>query len=64
LVRFSRKSTNEEYRERHVYIEHFWLCGTCTDLYIFECEEGMPVGLMRREQVVPEGNLPYLISAA
>jgi hypothetical protein len=64
LVRFSRKSTNQNHEESYQYIEHFWLCSTCTDLYKFECEEGMPVGLSRREQVVPKGNLSYLVSAA
>ena len=63
LVRFSRKTSNNNYEECRQYIEHFWLCGTCTDLFIFECDEGMPVGLMRREQVIPKGNLPYLVSA-
>jgi hypothetical protein len=64
LVRFSRKSANNIHEESYQFIEHFWLCGSCTDLYKFACEEGMPVGLMRREQVVPKGNLSYLVSAA
>ena len=64
LVRFSRKTSNSNYEESRQDIGHFWLCGTCVDLFTFECEEGMPVGLMQREQVIPRGNFPYLVSAA
>jgi hypothetical protein len=64
LVRFSRKSTHHNREESYQFIEHFWLCSSCTDIYKFACEEGMPVGLMRREQVVSNGNLSYLVSAA
>jgi len=64
LVRFSRKSANNNQEETYQFIEHYWLCGSCSDLYKFECEEGMPVGLMRREQAVPQSNLSYMVSAA
>jgi len=64
LVRFSRKTANNVHDESFQFIEHFWLCSPCSDLYDFECEEGMPVGLTRREQAVPKSNLPYLVSAA
>jgi len=64
LVRFSRKSTSHNNQEGHACIEHFWLCGVCIQLYTFECEAGMPVGLKRCEHVVPRENFPYLVSAA
>jgi hypothetical protein len=64
LVRFSRKSANHNHEESYQVIEHFWLCGSCTDVYSFEFEEGMPVGLRRREQVAHKSNLSYMVSAA
>jgi hypothetical protein len=64
LVRFSRNTSNNNYEDSRQYIEHFWLCGTCADLFTFGCEEGMPVSLMRREQDIAKGNLSYQVFAA
>jgi hypothetical protein len=64
LVRFARKSSNNSHKESHQFIEHFWLCSSCAGLYKFECEEGMPVGLMRRAQLGSKTNISYLVSVA
>jgi hypothetical protein len=64
LVRFSRKDLNRDSRESRTFIEHFWLCAECTELYKFESKAGMPVELIRAEKSVPKENPAYLVSVA
>lgn len=64
LVRVSRRSTNNNHQQSYQFIEHFWLCGPCAQVYSFECREGMPVELKLSQRAVPTQRLRYLISAA
>jgi len=64
LVRFSRRNASDDQKEDGTFIEHFWLCEVCAELYEFDCEPGMPVGLRRRKQAASIKNVPWLVSAA
>ena len=43
LIRFSGNSANGKTLENHPLIRHFWLCGKCAGLYVFEYESGITV---------------------
>ncbi len=54
LIRFSSKLTNGKPSENHPLIQHFWLCGKCAGLYVFEYESGMSVRIKPRRQELSE----------
>jgi hypothetical protein len=64
LIRFSRALPDGQPAGNHTLIEHYWLCGKCAGLYVFEYEPGMSVKIKPRDQELSEGNRSYLISAA
>jgi hypothetical protein len=64
LIRFSRGISNGQSAESQRLIEHFWLCGKCAEIFVFECESGMCVKIKSRAQELSEEHLPHFISAA
>lgn len=64
LIRFSRTLSNGNPAENQRLIQHFWLCGKCSGLYVFECESGMAVKIKPRDQELSEENLSHFVSAA
>lgn len=64
LIRFSSKAANGRPSEHHPLIQHFWLCGTCAALYVFEYESGMTVKIKPRHQESCQKKLSYFVSAA
>ena len=64
LIRFSSKESNGRSTENHLLIQHFWLCGKCAGLFVFESESGLTVKIKPRHQESSEENLSYFVSAA
>jgi hypothetical protein len=64
LIRFSSKITNDKSSENHSLIRHFWLCGKCAGLYVFEYESGMTVKIKPRHQESSQEHLFHFVSAA
>jgi hypothetical protein len=64
LIRFSSKPADGKPSENHTLIQHFWLCGKCSELYEFECESGTGVKIKLRAQKVSEIDLSSFVSAA
>jgi hypothetical protein len=64
LIRFSSKSIDGKVTENHALIQHFWLCGKCAGLYVFEYEAGMNIKIKPRHQESAEHSLFYFVSAA
>ena len=64
LIRFSRTLSNGNPAENQRLIEHFWLCGKCAGLYVFEYESGISVKIRPRHQELTEDNFSYFVSAA
>jgi hypothetical protein len=64
LVRFSRKDSNHDGHGTRTFIEHFWLCAGCAELYKFESKAGMPVELIRDEKFSPKESPAYMVTMA
>ena len=46
LIRFC--SPDAKFPAEHQCVEHFWLCGKCSKLYVFEYERGAGVKIRLR----------------
>lgn len=64
LVRFSRRPVNGKPAVNQALIEHFWLCGKCAGIYVFECKSGTSLVIKPRNQGLSEENLSHFVSAA
>jgi hypothetical protein len=64
LIRFSSKMTNSKPTQNHPMIQHFWLCGKCATLFVFEFESGITVRIKPRNQELSKENLSHFVSAA
>jgi hypothetical protein len=64
LIRFSSKRTDGKPAENYPLIRHFWLCGKCAELYVFENESGMNMQLRPRHQESSEEIHSFSVSAA
>jgi len=64
LIRFSRTLSSGQPAENQRLIEHFWLCGKCAGLYVFEYESGISVRIKPRRQESSAEKLSYFVSAA
>ncbi len=64
LIRFSGNSANGKTLENHTVIRHFWLCGKCAGLYVFEYESETTVRIKLRHQESSKENLAHFVSAA
>jgi len=50
LVRFSKSSAQGEPAENQRSIEHYWLCGRCAELFVFEYDSEMNVRIKPRDR--------------
>jgi hypothetical protein len=64
LIRFSGNRATGKPAENHPLIRHFWLCGNCAGLYVFEYESETTVRIKLRQQELSEEKLPHFVSAA
>lgn len=64
LIRFSSKPANGKTIENRPLIQHFWLCGKCAVLYVFEFESGISVKIKPRHQESTKESLSFFVSAA
>lgn len=53
LIRFSRVRAKSKTSDKQTSIEHFWLCGTCARLFVFECGPGSRVKIKSRNPGPP-----------
>ena len=64
LIRFSGNPANRKPAENHPLIRHFWLCGKCAGLYVFEYESETTVRIKPRRQELFKENLSHFVPAA
>jgi len=64
LIRFCRTPAHGKPSEKQSLIQHFWLCGKCAGLYVFEYELGISVKITPRREESTEITLSYFVSAA
>ncbi len=50
LIRFTGTPSSGNDPKNRRRIQHYWLCGKCAELYVFDFESGMGVKLKPREQ--------------
>jgi hypothetical protein len=63
LIRFSRAMSGGEHAENRQWIEHFWLCGKCSGIYVFECNSGISVNIKPRDRELSQDDIPHFVSA-
>jgi hypothetical protein len=64
LIRFSRYSPDAELAEDRYIIRHFWLCGSCTELYTFEYASGTNLTIKLRDRHLSEEHRFHVVAAA
>jgi hypothetical protein len=64
LIRFCKSPLNSEPPIDLRCIEHFWLCGKCSELYVFECERGVGMKIKPRVREQHEMAVLSFITAA
>ena len=64
LIRFSRKLTDGKPTTNQIFIQHFWLCGKCAELYVFEYEPGSSIKIKPRHRESSEETFSYSDFAA
>jgi hypothetical protein len=64
LIRFSSKPPNDSTLQNRSVIQHFWLCGRCALIFVFECESGIRVKITPRRQESTENTFSNFISTA
>lgn len=64
LIRFSGNPANGKTVANDPLIRHYWLCGKCAGLFVFEYESGITVRVRPRHQESPRENLSHFVSAA
>jgi len=52
LIRYCKPPLDGQFPADYHCVEHFWLCGSCSELYVFEYERGagMKIRLRPRER--------------
>src|ERR1035441_8133656 len=40
LIRYCKPPSDGQFPADHHCVEHFWLCGNCSEFYVFEYERG------------------------
>jgi hypothetical protein len=64
LIRFASNPNKGNPTAIKSVIQHFWLCGKCAELYVFEYGSGTAVRLKPREPEFSEERLCRSVSAA
>lgn len=63
LVRFCRSAFNGRFAANQAVVEHFWLCGSCSELYVLSQESGN-IQLKPRAGECPEKGDRSLVATA
>jgi len=64
LVRSSMMLSNSQSAENYPVIEHFWLCASCTAVYVLELDSEMNMGIKPRNPELPERTFVHSVAAA
>jgi hypothetical protein len=64
LVRFCKPPLDERLEVDRHRIEHFWLCGSCSHLYVFEYQREMGMKVKFRERELQGTADRYFVTAA
>jgi hypothetical protein len=62
LIRFC--SPDAKFPAEHQCVEHFWLCGKCSKLYVFEYKRGAGVKIRLRETEFQKASARSLAATA
>jgi hypothetical protein len=64
LVRSCKPSLDGQSPAHQDRVEHFWLCGRCSDLYVFEYERGAGMRIKLRVRELGERAALSFVTAA
>jgi hypothetical protein len=64
LVRFSKAPSTGRPVGNQPRIEHYWLCGDCADVFVFEYDSEMNVAIKPRKSEAVESRHSYSIAIA
>jgi hypothetical protein len=64
LIRFCKSPLDIESPMDHRCIEHFWLCGKCSELYVFEYQHRVGMKIKPRARELQEKAVRSFIPAA
>ncbi len=64
LVRFCRLASDNQSLASEKYVEHFWLCGTCSEIYTFELKSGPSVLIKPRNNELRKNPIRAVMTAA
>ena len=59
LVRFTRKSPDARQA-----VQHYWLCGSCVRIFVFDFNSGTGLQIRPRDQEFPKEKISRAASAA
>jgi hypothetical protein len=52
LIRFSGRLTSAKTLESRTFIQHYWLCGKCSETYVFDRKSSSSLKIKLREQLL------------
>ena len=64
LIRFSGSSGNRNSSEVQQPVQHYWLCGSCVRLFVFDFNSGSSLRIRARNQESSEDRMSRAVSAA
>jgi len=64
LVRFCIPPLDARSSASQHRVEHFWLCGCCSDLYVFEFDYGTGIRIKPRVGELRKTPVPSFVAAA
>jgi hypothetical protein len=64
LIRYCKPPLDGQFSTDYPCVEHFWLCGSCSKLYVFENERGSDIKIKPRMRKLKERPPLSFISAA
>jgi hypothetical protein len=51
LIRFSGTPTNARTLDSRTFLHHYWLCGKCSEIYVFDRKSTSGLKIKLREQL-------------
>ena len=64
LIRYCKPPLDDRFPADHHCVEHFWLCGNCAEIYVFEYERGTGMKIELRAKELRERPSLSLVTAA
>jgi len=64
LVRFSKDISSGQPIENQRSIQHYWLCGKCAELFVFDYDSEMNIRIKPRNSELTEGRRLFYSTAA